>query len=225
MRPCSGRMSPARRTPARRPRRGAPRRRAAASSVRSAAASRARGSRRRRTAGVSSSSGSDDSTRSALAITSGPIPSPGRRTTFMRRTLPRRELLLRVGTSPPAAIISSMNAGIAAAWKLWPSTTTWPESVSISILDPSCAAAAASGQVTIGRPRLMQLRWKIRAKLWPSTQRMPHARIACGTCSRDEPDPEVDARDEDRMSPRACPAGTGRGPRRGTASSAPGRRC
>src|SRR5680860_626863 len=53
------------------------------------------------------------------------------------------------------------------------------------------AAAAASGEVTTGSPRLMQLRWKMRAKLWPKTQPTPHAFIARGTCSRDDPDPKL----------------------------------
>ena len=48
----------------------------------------------------------------------------------------------------------------------------------------------AAAQVTMGSPRLRQLRAKMRAKLVPTRKRTPQACIAWGTCSRDDPAPK-----------------------------------
>jgi hypothetical protein len=76
-----------------------------------------------------------------------------------------------------------------------------PAAVSMVTVSPSRTAAAASGCSMARRPRLMQLRWKIRAKLTAITACTPRPIIASGACSRDEPMPQL--RPATRMSPEA----------------------
>ena len=82
------------------------------------------------------------------------------------------------------------NDATGGAAKGFPSTSISPASVSMRMRDPFVAAWAAPGASKMARPRLTQLRRKIRAKLWPITAGTPQAFSACTTCSREEPNPK-----------------------------------
>ena len=118
------------------------------------------------------------------------VETPEEVTQQVRNAL-RYQLSLRIqGTRPPTSSNSSMNGGSGATGNVSPSTEAVPPPTSTTTVEPGPAASTASALAITGRPRLMQLRMKMRAKLRATTQRIPAACIAMGTFSRDEPVPK-----------------------------------
>ena len=66
-----------------------------------------------------------------------------------------------------------------------------PVSKSTDTWSPSEMPALAAGHSRMGRPMLMELRKKMRAKLAAITQLTPLALMAMGACSREEPQPKL----------------------------------
>ena len=91
-----------------------------------------------------------------------------------------------------------------------------PSSRSISSSSPSLIASAACGDCRIGKPRLIELRKKMRANESATTTLTPAPRIATGAISRDEPQPKFDP--PTMMSP--CPTCEAHVSRPGTPSMA-----
>ena len=201
-RPCSGRR-PRRRTPGHRLRRAAPHptTRGGERLLRQRRP-RARGSRRRRTAASSSSSGSAESTRSAASMTSGPIPSPGRRTTFILGRYREASCCCAYGTSPPAPDHRQHELRQGRGLECLPSTSTAPVSGSMPIAEPAAAAATASGQVTMRQPEVDAVAVEDAREARPDDEADARRRASpAGTCSREEPVPKFDADDEDVSPP------------------------
>src|SRR5438874_3473978 len=79
----------------------------------------------------------------------------------------------RYATTPPAASISCANGARGRSRASPPGARSRPAARSSVTVSPSCTIAAASADSRTGMPRLMQLRKKIRAKLFATTPPTP----------------------------------------------------